>query len=244
MKTAVITGANGDIGKALCKAFKDTGFYVVASDLKNDGISSDKFIEIDLKKLCSDIEYKEESLSILKETVKDNGLSVLINNAAVQLLNRTEDIAQAEFQQTIDVNLTGPFLLTQALLPELRKAKGSVINIASIHAELTKPGFVSYATSKAALAGLTRAMAIDLGPDVRVNAISPAAIRTKMLEEGFEDDPGRLNALKDYHPVKRIGEPEEVAKTALYLASDDAAFVSGSVLKIDGGIGARLSDPL
>lgn len=243
MGTAVITGASGDIGKALCSVFKDAGYYVIGSDVRESDAFCDKFIELDLQRLSNDAAYRETSLKMLKELIKDTGLTVLVNNAAVQMLNKTADITHAEFRQTLDVNFIAPFLLAQGLLQELQKAKGSIINMASIHAEQTKPKFVSYAASKAGLVGLTKAMAIDLAPDVRVNAISPAAIRTQMLEEGFNGDHRSFNALKEFHPVKRIGEPEEVAKAALYLASVEAAFITGSVLSIDGGIGSRLHDP-
>jgi NAD(P)-dependent dehydrogenase (short-subunit alcohol dehydrogenase family) len=126
----------------------------------------------------------------------------------------------------------------------LEKAKGSVVNIASIHAVATKPGFVCYATSKAALVGMTRALAVDLGPRVRINAINPAATATPMLLAGFEGKAKQFEELSKMHPLERIAQPWEVAKTAIYLASDDASFITGSVLHIDGGIGGRLHDPV
>jgi NAD(P)-dependent dehydrogenase (short-subunit alcohol dehydrogenase family) len=129
-------------------------------------------------------------------------------------------------------------------LADIERAKGSVVNIASIHAVATKPGFVCYATSKAALVGLTRSMAVDLGPRVRVNAINPAATATPMLLAGFEGKSKELDELAKKHPLERIAQPWEVAKTALFLASPDAAFITGTCLNIDGGIGGRLHDPV
>jgi NAD(P)-dependent dehydrogenase (short-subunit alcohol dehydrogenase family) len=171
-------------------------------------------------------------------------LGVLVNNAAVQILGRAEELSAAAWETTLRVNVTAPFLLAQALLPQLEAGAGSVVNMSSIHAAATKPGFTAYATSKAALVGLTRAMAVDLGARVRVNAICPAAIATPMLLEGFKDDPGALAALAGMHPLGRIGTPEEVAHAAVFLASPAAAFVSGAVLGVDGGIGGRLHDPV
>ena len=170
-------------------------------------------------------------------------LKVLVNNAAVQILGDSAELTVASWQRTLEVNVLAPFLLTQALLQHLEHAKGSVINIASVHARLTKPGFVAYATSKAALVGLTRSMAVDLGKRVRVNAICPAAIATPMLLEGFDGNEAALEQLSSMHPVGRIGTPADVASAAIFLASDQAAFMSGAILGVDGGIGGRLHDP-
>jgi NAD(P)-dependent dehydrogenase (short-subunit alcohol dehydrogenase family) len=118
-----------------------------------------------------------------------------------------------------------------------------VVNVASIHALSTKPRFVTYATSKAALVGLTRAMAIDLGPKLRVNAICPAATATQMLLSGFGKSTDKLAELSAKHPLGRIATAEEVAQAALFLASEAASFISGVTLNVDGSIGARLHDP-
>ena len=137
-----------------------------------------------------------------------------------------------------------PFFTTKHLLNFLEKKQGSVINIGSVHANLTKPGFVCYATSKSALIGLTNSMAVDLGPRLRINAINPAATATQMLLDGFKDKDDKYKELASNHPLKRIAEPCEIAKAALFLASDDASFITGSCIDIHGGIGRRLHDPL
>ena len=145
---------------------------------------------------------------------------------------------------TLDTNLVAPFLLIQKLLPMLEASQGSVVNIASVHATVTKPEFVCYATSKAALVGMTRAMAVDLGPRLRLNAINPAATATPMLLAGFEGRPEALKELSKMHPLERIAEPQEIAQTALFLCSDKARFITGACWALDGGIGARLHDPV
>jgi NAD(P)-dependent dehydrogenase (short-subunit alcohol dehydrogenase family) len=134
--------------------------------------------------------------------------------------------------------------LTQKLFSLLEKARGSVVNISSIHAKLTKPEFSCYATSKAALLGLTKSMAVELGSKVRINAICPAAVSTPMLLAGFDGQSEAYEILSSMHPVGRIAEPSEVAKLALFLASKDAQFINGSSLELDGGIGSRLHDPV
>jgi NAD(P)-dependent dehydrogenase (short-subunit alcohol dehydrogenase family) len=130
------------------------------------------------------------------------------------------------------------------MLPDLEKARGSVVNISSVHATLTKPGFSAYATSKAALLGMTRALAVDLGPRVRVNCVTPAATDTPMLRAGFEGNPAELSALAAMHPSGRIATPEEIARVVLFLASDAASAITGAALAADGGIGGRLHDPV
>ena len=133
--------------------------------------------------------------------------------------------------------------MTQRLLPMLRAARGSVVNIVSIHARLTKAGFSLYAATKGGLEALTRALALELAPEVRVNAVAPAATDTPMLRAGFGKDVRGLRRLGEYHPLGRIATPQEVAQAALWLASDKASFVTGAVLDVDGGMGALLHDP-
>ena len=137
-----------------------------------------------------------------------------------------------------------PFWLTQKFLPFLKANNGSVINIASIHATVTKQKFTAYATSKGALVSMTRALVIELAPDVRVNAIIPAATDTPMLRAGFGDDLEGLNVLGEYHPLRRIARAEEVAQVALFLVSAQASFMTGAAINVDGGIGACLHDPV
>ena len=134
-------------------------------------------------------------------------------------------------------------MMVQTFLSRLEEARGAVVNIGSIHATQTKPRFVAYSTSKAAIAGLTRALAVDLGGRLRVNAIHPAAIRTPMLEAGFAGQSEDRRLLDTFHPAGRIGEPEEVARLAVFLASESSGFLTGSCFGLDGALSARLHDP-
>jgi gluconate 5-dehydrogenase len=142
----------------------------------------------------------------------------------------------------MNVNFTAPLLLSQVFLGRLEKSKGSVINIASIHHQLTKKRFIAYATSKSALVGLTKALSVDLQGRVRVNAISPAAIDTQMLRDGFNNDEATVKMLRELHPSQRIGKPQEVSQLALLLAEDRLGFINGANLNIDGGISNVLKD--
>lgn len=242
IKSILITGVKGGIGSAIAKVFRASNYYVYGMDKQEEGQIEyvDRFIHFDIQQYVRDVEYRIRASEELELFVPS--LHVLVNNAAVQRLDRLEDIKLDDWQETLNVNLTGPMLLSKLFLKRLEESKGSIINIASIHHQLTKPGFLTYATSKNALVGLTKAMAVDLEGRVRVNAISPAAIDTPMLREGFENSKQAIEELKKIHPVKKIGVPEEVARLALFLASENEGFIHGANILIDGGISSVLKD--
>lgn len=240
-KTVLITGVLGGIGRGLAKAFSDAGYKVVGLDLK-EGVNEHchKFFQFDLHLYCTDENYRRDKEALFNAEIQE--LYVLINNAAVQILNSLVDIKLADWNQTLNVNLTGPLLLSQFFFNRLVESKGSVINIASIHQQLTKKQFIAYATSKSALVGLTKAISVDLQGKVRVNAISPAAIDTQMLRDGFNNDEDMVQRLNELHPIQRIGKPAEVSKLALLLAEDELGFINGANIQIDGGISNVLKD--
>lgn len=244
-RTCVITGAAGGIGRALVEGFTDSGYRVIALDYAQQppSLACWQYLQTDLQRLVTAPEYAADTLSAIVELLADEGLGALVNNAAIQVLGGVEALSVAEWHSTLDVNLLAPFVLTQGLLHPLESAGGCVINISSIHAHLTKPGFVAYATSKAALSGMTRAMAVDLGDRVRVNAIEPAAIATDMLRAGFAGHPEQFAQLEHCHPQGRVGTPEEVAALAVAIASGEMRFLHGACIGMDGGVSGRLHDP-
>jgi NAD(P)-dependent dehydrogenase (short-subunit alcohol dehydrogenase family) len=248
-RVAVITGAGGGIGTALCAAFRSAGYRIIA--LENPSVAlgdrikaPDVALTADLEAVANHARARADLIRGIMEAAGDGPIHVLVNNAATQRLGGTADASPQDIAATLAVNVAAPFLLVQGLLPALEKGRGSVINIGSVHARATKPGFVAYATSKSALSGLTRALAVDLGGRVRVNSIAPGAIATPMLEAGFAGRPSARAALAASHPAGRIGTPEEVAATAVWLASEAAAFVTGAEIAVDGGVSGRLHDPL
>ncbi len=245
--TALITGSRGGIGRALCAVFAEAGYRVIGMDLLAgaDGDSSPGVTSIreDIRVFARESAEREAAVSALLVAIGGDELHVLVNNAATQRLGTTEQVSLEDMNVTLETNVVAPLMLVQALLPALEKARGSVVNIGSVHGTATKRGFVAYATSKASLAGLTRALAVDLGGRVRVNCISPGAIATPMLEAGFEGRPDARAQLDAVHPIGRVGTPLEVARVALFLASDGAANITGSDLRVDGGVSGRLHDP-
>lgn len=245
MANVLITGAAGGIGRALVTRFSAAGYDVVGVDCRERPaeLACRNYLAIDLARTVEDEIYAKQQFEAIINCLNGKGLRALINNAAIQILGGVDSLTRADWRQTLDINLVAPFLWTQALLGQLESARGSVINISSIHARLTKQNFVAYATSKAALSGMTRAMAVDLGGRVRVNAIEPAAIETLMLKEGFAHNPELYAQLEACHPQGRIGTPEEVAKLALAMIDDGLQFMHGTNIMLDGGISARLYDP-
>lgn len=240
-KKVLITGVLGGIGMGLAETFREKGYYVIGLDIRNQKIDScDQFIPFDIQQFCTDVVYNAQMREMFNSEVPD--LDVLINNAAVQILSGIDELELKDWDHTLTVNLTGPLLLSQFFLSRLEKVHGCIINIASIHHQLTKKRFISYATSKSALVGLTKAMSVDLQGRVRVNCISPAAIDTPMLHNGFNNDSNMVKKLHELHPSRRIGKPQEVSQLAFLLAEDGLGFINGANIQIDGGISNVLKD--
>ncbi len=240
----VITGAAGGIGQAMVAEFAANDYTVIATDRvpAPDGLGAHYYLQADLARTVEDEAYAREIFSQIRNYLGSNGLSVLVNNAALQILGCAESLTRHDWKQTLNVNLVAPFIWIQSFLPDLEYAKGSVVNISSIHAKLTKKNFVAYATSKAALSGMTRALAVDLGRRVRINAIEPAAIGTPMLLAGFESNSNAIDELERLHPVCSIGTPKQLAKLVVLIAAHELSFLSGASISIDGGIGSVLND--
>ncbi len=238
---ALITGAAGGIGSAMVAAFEQAGWQVIGTDLKPMARAGHLVLDIGQ---CTDPQDPAHQRVVAALRAATGGqLKALLVNAAHQVVKPSAELTAADWRATLAVNLLSPFWLAMAFKDELAANRGSVLAISSIHERLTKPGFVAYATSKAALSGMVRALAVELGGQVRCNAICPAAIATPMLVAGFDGRPEALADLAAFHPVGRLGTPADVAQAALYTCSDAAGFLNGSCLDLGGGIGARLHDP-
>lgn len=242
---AIVTGAAGGIGQATCQALRTAGYRVVGLDRTTPPSGPwDTFVEADLQEVGRNERSCDDLLTRLKKAADGSKFSLLVNNAAVQVLGSLRDLSATDWLMTLHVNLSAPFMLARGLAEDLRSTHGVIVNIGSVHAQATKPGFSAYATSKAALHGLTRALAVDLAPEIRVVTIAPAAVGTSMLKAGFEGRPEAFEALESVHPVNRIGAPEEIGRAVVWVASPDAGFMTGATLWMDGGILSRLHDPL
>jgi len=242
MRGVLVTGASGGIGSAISAAFQRSGWRVVATD-RDSATAGDAFIPADLERIATDDEYARDFHHKVMDALDGAPLAALVNNAALQILASASKLSAEDWQKTLAVNLIAPFRLSQAFLRELKAAKGTIVNIGSVHAQATKKGFAAYATSKAALHGLTRALAVDLGPDVRVVCIAPAAVATDMLYAGFTNNPEGLSELAASHPLNRIGMPPEIAAATVAITEEPFLFLTGSVVWLDGGVLSRLHDP-
>lgn len=240
MKKVFITGANGGIGKALCKKYSHENYVVVASDLHekcNHDYCSD-YISIDLNKMVENDSYRSE----IKTSLVKLEIDILINNAACQVIEKFENFSFQMWQESINTNLSSVFALIKMFYNNLKLRRGQIINIASIHSHQTKPEFFAYATSKAGLVGLTKSLALEFKGDITVNAISPAAIDTLMLNEGFNHDQSKIDKLKQLHPSGIIGSPEGLSNLIYQITNSNNRFLNGSIITFDGGISNALLD--
>lgn len=237
-----MTGAAGGIGRALVAAFDAAGWHVLTSDLLP--LPRADHVVGNIGHCVSPDSEEGQRIVAAFRAMSKGKLKAIIHNAAHQVVRDSAALTPDDWSQTLSVNLLAPFWLTLAFADELQANRGCMLAISSIHEKLTKPGFVAYATSKAALSGMVRALAVDLNGRVRCNAICPAAIATPMLKAGFDGKPEAFKRLEAHHPSGRIGLPEEVAQTAIFMCSDAASFMNGSCVDLSGGISARLHDPV
>ncbi|MER8804894.1 SDR family oxidoreductase [Mesorhizobium sp. M0435] len=232
-----MTGASSGIGAAIADRLADEGARVFAVQLEEAG-----HIETIVADLCD----PDVPAVIIDDVVQRAGrLDVLVNNAGRMVEAKIDETGLDEWRRTMALNLDAPFLLIRRAMPHLCRSRGSIVNIGSIEGLASNPGHAAYCASKAGLHGLTRAVAVDGGPDgVRCNGVAPGWIDTD-LNVNFvaalpEQARGRLGAI---HPLGRTGRVEEVAAMVAWIASDEAAFVTGQIFVVDGGRTAKLSLP-
>ena len=231
-KTALVTGAGRGIGKAIADRFAQEGARVARMDLAHSTSDGDLNLTVDV----SDETAVQRAVS---ETQAAFGrIDILVNNAAADNSQTpVGDLTLDEWRRTIDVNLTGVFLLSRAVIRMMRKTDGGVIvNVASQLGSVAVRNKAAYCASKGGVLQLTRAMALDHADDnIRVNSLSPGAVMTERLTNLYGGEEAASDALVRFHPIGHIGLPSDVAGGAVFLASDDARFMTGSNLVIDGG---------
>jgi NAD(P)-dependent dehydrogenase (short-subunit alcohol dehydrogenase family) len=242
---AVVTGASGGIGTAICQRLAKAGVSVLGIDLQDPRPEAglNDFLRADLSSFASNEVDANAIVGAISRWLGGRPLGLLVNNAAIQCLGAVDVLDRALWRRSLEVNLLAPFFLIQALLPELTAARGCVVNISSVHAKATKPKFVAYATTKAALSGMTRALAVDIGRDIAVYGIEPGAVLTEMLRQGFVDSSESFSRLAECHPSGEIAPPEQLAELVYFLFSSRIPALQGSAIEFGSGITGRLHDP-
>jgi NAD(P)-dependent dehydrogenase (short-subunit alcohol dehydrogenase family) len=248
-KVAVVTGSGAGIGKAIAKEFAREGASVVVADINADAaqetaglIKAEGGTAIAVHTDVSDPQSVKE---LVDEALRNfHSVHILVNNAAVQINKRIEETNFEEWNRQMAVNVGGAFLCSKLFMPALRSTRGAIINMSSVNGTFVEPMCAGYCATKAAILGFTKALAIDHGGEgIRVNAICPGYIDAGLAEGYFlaQPDPeaARAQAGK-LHALRRIGKPDEVARVAVFLASEEASFVTGAAVAVDGGLSSGL----
>jgi NAD(P)-dependent dehydrogenase (short-subunit alcohol dehydrogenase family) len=243
-KVVIVTGARRGMGKSHAIAFAKEGAKVVVSDISLEDCQ--KVVD-EIKKsggeamaIKCDVTKKKEVEEMVKKTIEKWGkIDILVNNAGICQFKPFLELAEEEWDRTLDINLKGYFLCAQTVAKAMVKQKsGVIVNIASIAMGQVGTGFLNlahYCASKGGIVAMTEAMALELAPHgIRVNAVSPGMIETPMIES-VKADPKTLEAMLLQVPLRRVGKPEEVSNLVLFLASDKSSYMTGSTVVIDGG---------
>ena len=243
-KVAIVTGSGSGIGQAIAERFAREGANVVVDyrnhvDQANETHSKIEaaggkaiMVHADVSKIADGANLVEQAWQQL------GGCDILVNNAGIEKSGAFLDITEADYDAVLNVNLKGAFFLTQAFVQRLRDTKkpGAVINVSSVHEDMVFPNFTSYCVSKGGMRMMMRNLAVELGPlGITVNNIAPGAIHTPINASLLADKP-KLNALLANIPLGRMGEPDDVAGVAAFLASRDGSYVTGSTYFVDGGL--------
>ncbi len=246
-KTLVVTGASSGIGKRICELSGQYGFSkVVGVGRSAEGLAKTKSkvedqggeflgVQVDLANGKNSIELIAKSLEGFS-----NKVDLVVNNAGVLHEKPIEEVSWDNWKESMTVNLAGPYFLTQAMLPFMRNAKNPVVvNISSTLAKKPIPNTSVYNIAKAGINMMTQTLALELAPKVRVNAVMPAVVNTPMYQKRFattEEMKAAMPDIESIHPMGRIGSVDDIAKAVFFLSSNDAGWITGTVLPVDGGM--------
>jgi NAD(P)-dependent dehydrogenase (short-subunit alcohol dehydrogenase family) len=250
-KVAVVTGGAQGIGRAIVERLSAGGATVVFLDV-DEGRGQE--LASDLETAGSPVDFRHCDVTDESQVAaafgatieRHGGVDVLVNNAGINAHFDAAAMTVDEWEHVFAIDLRGPWLCSKHALPSMREARGgSIVNIASIHAFMTTPGMFPYAAAKSGLLGLTRNLALDEARHgIRVNAVCPGFVETRLVEDWLESQPDPVAARREVlevQPLGRIGKPEEIASLVAFLASDEAGFITGASILIDGGLSARFA---
>lgn len=240
-RVALVTGAGSGIGAAIARRFHEEGAFVACADIAVERArATAEALGPRALAVSADVADEDSVRGIVEHACQWQGhLDVLVNNAGIAgPQTPVGDTPLDQWQRTIDVNLTGTFLMSKHAISALRTARGCIVNVASALALIGWRNESAYGPSKAAVVQLTKSMALDYAPDVRVNCVCPGAVRTPMIESVLAagDKEALLREYGKVHPLyRRLAEPQEMADAVLFLASDDASLITGVALPVDAG---------
>lgn len=238
-KVAIVTGGGSGIGLAITEKLVGSGIttVIVGRDVTKLAAAREK-----LGDLCIPMQGDLSNLGSIPQMVeqvngKYGGIDILVNNAGINMKKEFTEVTDEEFQRVLLTNVTAVFALSREVARNMiKKGKGSIINISSMASQYGIPKVIAYTASKAAIEGMTRAMAVDLSPQgIRVNCIAPGFIATDMSTRALDNDPERKQKVLSRTPMGVLGNPADVGEAALFLTSDAARYITGVVLPVDGG---------
>lgn len=238
-KVAIVTGGGSGIGFAIAEKFTQAGIetIIVGRD-ENKLIQAKEKLGTHCYAMTCDVSNLSSIPGFINNVIEQFGqIDILVNNAGINMKKQIEEVTDEDFQKVITTNLTAVFVMSREVIKHMLKQKsGSIINISSMAAQYGLPKVIAYSASKTAIDGLTRAMAVELGPKgIRVNAIAPGFIITEMTDKALNSDPERKAKVFGRTPMGIMGQPTDIGEAALFLASDAAKFITGVVLPVDGG---------
>lgn len=244
-KVAIVTGGGQGIGKAIARHCLERGLKVVIAEADAEA-GQETAVELaalgDIRCVAADVAREEDVQRMVREAVDGYGrLDYLVNNAGIMIRKPVTELSLAEWRRVLDVNLSGVFLGAKHAAPSLRERHGAIVNIASTRGLMSEPDTEAYSASKGGIIALTHALAVSLGPAVRVNCVSPGWIEVGDWKKRSLRHPVQLRE-EDHrqHPAGRLGRPEDVASLVLYLLSDEAGFVTGANFVVDGGMTRKM----
>ncbi|PCJ98244.1 MAG: 3-oxoacyl-ACP reductase [Flavobacteriaceae bacterium] len=238
-KTAIVTGGNSGLGYATAKKLCDNGIttYIIGRT-KERTENACKEIGENAKPLIFDLANLDKIPEMIATVAKKEGsIDILVNNAGINKKKELIAVSDEDFQEVMHINLSSAFAMSREVAKVMKENNGgSIINISSMAAQYGLPKVVAYSASKTAIEGMTRAMAVELAQyGIRVNCIAPGFIKTKMTAKALNSDPARKEKVFSRTPMGKMGEPEDIGAAVHFLASDEAKFITGVVLPVDGG---------
>ena len=234
-KVAIVTGGSTGIGKATAVKYLECGADVVIANRSADaGQEAAEELGCDFTQ-CDVAEYDQVEALVQATVEKYGQMDVIVNNAGIGRVGSVEDMSLGDWHDVMRINLNGVMHGTRAALPHLKESEGSVVNIASIYGLVAGPGATAYSTAKGGIINFTRSVAVDYAKQgVRANSICPGFVETPMTEPNFEDEKF-YEYVRGQTPMGRVAQPEEIAGLAMFLASDEASYITGANIPVDGG---------